>query len=170
MEVFAPSTGNVEHNVVTDPYSFALATNSTRTQIVDLDDAALAPSGWSTVAKPPLARPEDISLYELHVRDFSINDATVPAAERGTYKAFTRTGSAGMQHLAQLADAGLTHVHLLPVFDIATINENRAEQLTPPCDLASLRSGLARAAGLHRGGPRPGWLQLGLRPMALHDA
>ena len=44
--------------------------------------------------KPPLAAPEDIVLYELHVRDFSANDATVPEALRGTYKAFTvtRTG------------------------------------------------------------------------------
>lgn len=42
-----------------------------------------------------------------------------------------------MTHLRDLANAGLTHVHLLPVFDIATINENRAEQLTPPCNLAS---------------------------------
>ena len=140
VEVFAPSTGLVEHNLVTDPYSFALATNSTRTQIVDLDDAALAPTGWSSVTSPALARLSDISLYELHVRDFSINDATVPAAERGTYLAFTHPNSAGMTHLRALASAGLTHVHLLPVFDIATINENRAEQLEPPCDLASFEA------------------------------
>ena len=137
VEVFAPTTGQVEHNLVTDPYSVALATNSTRTQIVNLADAALAPAGWGSLAKPPLARPEDISLYELHVRDFSINDTTVPAAERGTYLAFTHPGTAGMSHLRDLAAAGLTHVHLLPVFDIATINENRSDQLTPPCDLAS---------------------------------
>jgi pullulanase-type alpha-1,6-glucosidase len=137
VEVFAPSTGHVEHNLVTDPYSLALATNSTRTQIVNLDDPALAPPGWGSMTKPALAGPEDISVYELHVRDFSINDATVPAAERGTYLAFTHPTTAGMTHLRDLASAGLSHVHLLPVFDIATINENRGEQLTPPCDLAS---------------------------------
>jgi pullulanase-type alpha-1,6-glucosidase len=137
VEVFATATGQVEHNLVTDPYSLALAPNSTRTQIVDLADAALAPAGWGSVAKPSLARPEDIALYELHVRDFSINDPTVPLAERGTYQAFTETGSDGMTHLRDLADAGLTHVHLLPVFDIATIQENRADQETPPCDLES---------------------------------
>lgn len=69
VEVFAPSTGHVEHNLGTDPYSFALATNSTRTQIVNLDDPALAPTGWGSVTKPALARPEDISVYELQVRD-----------------------------------------------------------------------------------------------------
>ena len=94
VEVFAPSTGQVEHNLVTDPYSLALARNSTRTQIVNLADAALRPAGWTDVHEArPSARPEGISLYELHVRDFSINDATVPAAERGTYRAFTRTDS-----------------------------------------------------------------------------
>ena len=66
-----------------------------------------------------------------------MNDATVPAAERGTYAAFSRTTSDGMRHLGELADAGLTHVHLLPVFDIATVDEDRSTHLEPPCDLAS---------------------------------
>ena len=42
-----------------------------------------------------------------------------------------------MRHLEALADAGLTHVHLLPVFDIATVDEDRSTHLAPPCDLAS---------------------------------
>jgi pullulanase/glycogen debranching enzyme len=137
VEVYAPTVDQVVHNLVTDPYSLALAPNSTRSQIVNLADAALAPAGWGSVTKPSLARPEDIALYELQGRDFAINDPTVPAAERGTYKAFTRTTSDGMRHLRALADAGLTHVHLLPVFDIATVNENRAEHQEPPCDLES---------------------------------
>jgi pullulanase-type alpha-1,6-glucosidase len=65
----------------------------------------------------------DQVIYELHVRDFSVNDAKVPAAHRGTYLAFTDSGGEGMQHLRALARAGLTDVHLLPVFDIATIPE-----------------------------------------------
>ena len=52
VEVFAPSTGQVEHDLVTDPYSVALARNSTRTQIVDLSDAALRPAGWTSYTKP----------------------------------------------------------------------------------------------------------------------
>ena len=47
------------------------------------------PAGWATLVKPPLAAPEDITIYELHVRDFSIQDLTVPEAYRGTYMAFT---------------------------------------------------------------------------------
>jgi len=55
-----------------------------------------------------------------HIRDFSITDETVPEAERGTYLAFTRD-SAGTAQLTQLAKAGINTVHLLPSFDIATI-------------------------------------------------
>ncbi|MCG8460523.1 MAG: pullulanase-type alpha-1,6-glucosidase [Holophagales bacterium] len=128
VEVYAPGTQAVETNLVTDPYSFSLAADSARSQIVDLDDASLRPPGWNGLQKPDLTAPEDTVLYELHVRDFSWNDATVSDANRGTFRAFTETGSNGMQHLKSLADAGLTHVHLLPSFDIATVPERREEQ------------------------------------------
>ena len=45
----------------------------------------------------------DMVVYELHVRDFSRDDASVPAAHRGKYLAFTDTRSNGMKHLAALA-------------------------------------------------------------------
>ena len=139
VEVFVRSTGRVETNRVTDPYSASLAKNSQRTQILDLADPAWAPLGWPLqgILKPRLEAPEDIVLYELHVRDFSASDASVPAAERGTFKAFTRKGSNGMKHLAALAAAGLTHVHLLPAFDIATIDEDKSTWRSPAGDLAS---------------------------------
>jgi pullulanase-type alpha-1,6-glucosidase len=139
VRVFAPSVQQVVNNLVTDPYSVSLSLNSTRTQIIDVQDAALAPAEWDATTKPTLAAPEDIVLYELHVRDFSISDETVPEADRGTFRAFTHTESNGMQHLINLANAGLTHIHLLPVFDIATINEDRSAQETvDPAELAAL--------------------------------
>ncbi|MBP7688280.1 MAG: pullulanase-type alpha-1,6-glucosidase [Thermoflexales bacterium] len=131
VEVYVRSTNQVERNLVTDPYSFSLATNSTRSQIVDLNEAALQPTDWTQLTKPVLNAPEDAVIYELHVRDFSSSDETVPAAERGTFKAFTELNSNGMQHLKRLAEAGLTHVHLLPAFDIATIEEDRAKREEP---------------------------------------
>jgi pullulanase len=134
VEVFARKEQGVVTNLVTDPYSVSLSMNSTRSQLVDLNDAALSPPGFNAVVKPPLAAPEDIVLYELHARDFSANDSSVPANEQGTFKAFTRDSN-GTRHLKRLAEAGVTHVHLLPVFDIATINENRAEQRQPAGDL-----------------------------------
>jgi len=131
VEVYAPSTGQVEHNVVTDPYSVSLATNSTKSQIVDLADDDLEPRGWDRVATVAPPTPEEIDVYELHVRDFSISDETVPEEYRGTYMAFTEGNSDGMRHLRQLQRAGLTTVHLLPTFDIASIEEIRQEQAVP---------------------------------------
>jgi pullulanase len=135
--VFAPSELKVVTNSVTDPYSLALSTDSTLSQIVDLGDPRLAPRGWSTTRAPapiPSARQE---IQELHIRDFSAADATVPAPERGSYLAFTDTGSAGMRHLRALATAGVTTVHLLPAFDFAGVPERRSDQAQPPCDLAA---------------------------------
>ncbi|MCD5344980.1 pullulanase-type alpha-1,6-glucosidase [Agromyces sp. S2-1-8] len=136
VEVYAPTTGKIETNSVTDPYSVALTTNSARSVVVDLDDPALAPEQWAETPAPVVERPVDRAIYELHVRDFSITDETVPEAERGTYRAFTRD-SAGTKQLRELADAGINTVHLLPTFDIATIDDRRDAQAVPDCDLAS---------------------------------
>lgn len=135
VEVYAPSTNKIEVNQVTDPYSVSLSLNSTRSQIVDLNDSALKPEGWDSLSKPALAAPEDIVVYELHMRDFSIYDETVPEELRGKYKAFTVTESNGMKHLAALASAGLTHLHILPMFDIATINEDASKRKEVVIDL-----------------------------------
>jgi pullulanase-type alpha-1,6-glucosidase len=133
-QVYVRSTNRVETNVVTDPYSVSLARNSTRSQLVSLEDAALQPRGWSRLSKPYLAAPEDIVLYELHVRDFSATDTSVPADLRGTYSAFTQKRSNGMKHLATLGLAGVTHVHLLPAFDFATTNEDKSAWQSPSFD------------------------------------
>jgi len=141
VEVFIRQEGKFVRNFVTDPYSFSLARDSSRSQIVDLNDPELLPEGWyefaTQVAKSNLnhRHPTDRVLYELHLRDFSANDATVPEEHRCTYLAFTHFDSNGMRHLKRLADAGVTHIHLLPVADNATINENRAEWLKPDFSL-----------------------------------
>ena len=134
--VYAPATGEIETNLVTDPYSVALTVNSERSVAVSLDDKQWKPKAWSKAKAPIVEKPVDRAIYELHIRDFSISDETVPVAQRGTYLAFTRD-SAGTAQLRQLADAGMNTVHLLPSFDIATIEENRAAQAMPDCDLAS---------------------------------
>jgi pullulanase-type alpha-1,6-glucosidase len=131
VEVYVESTGKVEHNLVTDPYSLSLSTNSRRSQIVDLSSSQLKPPAWDVFPLPPLVAPEDIVIYELHVRDFSINDTSVPADMRGTFSAFTRQGSDGMRHLRQLSAAGLSHVHLLPAFDCASIEEDKSKRQEP---------------------------------------
>ncbi|MCC2031694.1 pullulanase-type alpha-1,6-glucosidase [Microbacterium allomyrinae] len=134
--VYAPTTGAIETNAVTDPYSIALTVNSERSVAIDSADKQWRPKMWEKTKAPVIDRPVDRAIYELHVRDFSITDETVPEAERGTYRAFTRD-SAGTKQLRQLADAGINTVHLLPTFDIATIEEDRSQQAVPDCDLAS---------------------------------
>ena len=123
VEVFVRGVGLVR-NLVTDPYSISLDADSQHSYIADLGAPALKPEGWDRHQAPrSAASQEDMTIYELHVRDFSISDPTVPADHRGKYLAFTDADSAGMQHLQELATAGLTDIHLLPVFDLASIPE-----------------------------------------------
>ena len=131
VRVYVPSTRRVETNVVTDPYSTALTTDSTRSVAVDLADPHLAPEQWATTRAPAVRNDSARSIYELHLRDFSAADGTVPPELRGTYRAFTVVGSAGVRHLAELARAGMNTIHLLPTFDIATIPEHRGSQRHP---------------------------------------
>ncbi|WP_328746759.1 pullulanase-type alpha-1,6-glucosidase [Streptomyces sp. NBC_00285] len=137
VKVWAPSVRKVVTNKVTDPYSVALTTDSGRSLVVDLDDTSLAPAAWSTYRKPAAVPLRDAEIQELHIRDFSTADRTVPAADQGTYLAFTDKDSDGSRHLRELARAGTSYVHLLPAFDIATIPERRQDQTSPDCDLAS---------------------------------
>ncbi len=134
VEVWVPAVGAVVGNVVTDPYSVALTTGSTHSVLVDLTDPAFRPAQWESTPPPPVARPVDRTIYELHVRDFSAADDLVPPEHRGAYLAFADSGR-GAAHLRALAEAGLNTVHLLPVFDFASVPEDRTDQLAPVGDL-----------------------------------
>ncbi|NOW01643.1 pullulanase-type alpha-1,6-glucosidase [Isoptericola chiayiensis] len=132
VQVYVPggggAPGRMETNLVTDPYSVALTTDSTHSVVVSLDDKRFQPKVWRTTPQPVVERSVDQTIYELHVRDFSIADSTVPETVRGSYLAFAESGSDGMTHLRELAEAGMTTVHLLPTFDIATIVEDPVDR------------------------------------------
>ncbi|MEG3633956.1 pullulanase-type alpha-1,6-glucosidase [Micromonospora palythoicola] len=138
VQAWQPATQQMVTASVTDPYSVALAADSTHSQIVDLADPGLAPAGWARLRKPAAVPPAKVQITELSVRDFSVADDTVPPQRRGTFLAFTDPATAGMRHLKAIGDAGVTHLHLLPAFDFATIPERRADQRQPDCDLAAL--------------------------------
>jgi pullulanase len=72
-----------------------------------------------------------MNVYELHIRDFSVNDPTVPPAHRGMYAAFNDQNSNGMRHLHTLAQSGLKAVHLLPSFHFASVNEDKSKWIIP---------------------------------------
>ena len=136
--VYHPLTRKVETIESTDPYSLSLSTNGSYSQFVNLNDADLAPEGWSERTVPTVAKPEDIVIYEGHVRDFSIRDQSVSAANRGKYLAFTETDSLPVKHLKSLADNGLTHFHLLPLNDQANINEDASRRIALTDTVAKL--------------------------------
>src|SRR5690606_19436527 len=81
--------------------------------------------------------PENTVVYEVHVRDFSATDETVEPALRGKFKAFTGPADGSVDsvaHLKAMADAGVTHLHLLPAFDIGTVNDGPAAILDIAAD------------------------------------
>ncbi len=132
VEVFVPGVGRVR-NLVTDPYSVSLSADSARSYVADLGEARLTPAGWAASRIPDRVKtPTDMVIYELHVRDFSRDDERVPKALRGKYLAFAQRGSLGMRHLRELARAGLTDVHLLPIFDFASVPERGCVADGPP--------------------------------------
>ena len=108
----------------TDPYAKALGVNGDRGMVIDLDSTD--PEGWANDAfYDKLDTYQDAIIWEVHVRDFSnrIADSKYP----GKYLAFTETGlknaagePVGMDYLK---DLGVTHVHLQPVYDFATVDE-----------------------------------------------
>ncbi len=125
VEVYQPLTDQVESHTVTDPYSFSLTADGAKSQIVNLQDPALKPQGWDRLQKPSLRSFNDIVIYELHIRDFSVADFTVPFPYRGGYEAFAQTNTDSSKYLQSLADAGMTHVHLLPFNDFGSVPENK---------------------------------------------
>jgi pullulanase len=131
VRVYIPSLHQIADNIVTDPYSADLALNGIKTRITNLRSGRNKPEDWDGHASPYLRSKNDISIYELHVRDFSTADASVPSEHRGTYLAFVNPETDGMRHLRRLADAGLKAVHLLPTFHFASVNEEKSTWQSP---------------------------------------
>ena len=114
----------------TDPYCRATGLNGNRSMVVDLDKTN--PVGWTDVNFDPtfggtvnFDNYSDAFIWEIHVRDFS--NLITDSQYKGKYLAFTETGlknangvSVGVDYLVNL---GVTHVHLLPSYDYATVKE-----------------------------------------------
>jgi len=100
-----------------DIHAVAASADSSFSIFADL--SRLEPAGWQADRGPTLAQPTDEVLYELHVRDFTVADASCPADRRGSYLGLVHEGSVagaptGLAHLRRL---GITGVHLLPIHD-----------------------------------------------------
>ncbi len=107
----------------------AVGVNGNRAAIIDWNETN--PDGWESDKSPELKMYSDIILYELHYRDFSI-DPDSGIENKGKFLALTETGTktpegevTGLDHLKEL---GVTHIHILPSFDFATIDETKLEE------------------------------------------
>lgn len=114
---------------VPGPYAKAVGVNGKRAMIIDL--ATTDPEGWKTDKRPNLNGPENIIIYELHIRDMSIHESS-GAKYPGTFLGLSENGTSnwfgdytGLDHLVEL---GVTHVHLLPSFDFRSIDETKLDQ------------------------------------------
>lgn len=103
----------------------AVGVNGKRAAIIDLKSTD--PEGWLEDKRPELKSPADIILYEMHHRDFSV-DSTSGIKNKGKFLALTEHGTmnadkylTGIDHLIEL---GVTHVHLLPSYDYASVDES----------------------------------------------
>ena len=121
--------GEVWGKEVPDPQARAVGVNGDRGMIVDL--ASTNPEGWEAVDRPSVDNPAAKVIWEVHVRDFSVHPSS-GIQHKGKYLAFTETGTrspeglkTGIDHLVEL---GITHVHLLPVYDFYTIDETRLDE------------------------------------------
>jgi pullulanase-type alpha-1,6-glucosidase len=148
VDVFHPwgggPAGAFVRSRATDPYSKSLSADGERSHICDLNSPDLKPAGWDDTERwkstcVQSGEPTDYAIYELHVRDFSAMDESTSWDVRGKYLAFAETNTVPVNHLKSLADAGLTHVHLLPTYDFGSVPERVEWQKTVDHDwLASL--------------------------------
>lgn len=111
---------------VPDPYAKAVGVNGKRAMVVNL--AATNPAGWERDKSPLFLQKTNAIIYELHVRDASISVSS-GIQHKGKFLGLTEKGtkntggqSTGLDHIREL---GVTHVHLLPVYDFNSIDETQ---------------------------------------------
>lgn len=108
---------------VTDPYSLSTSANGLRSAVVDL--GRTHPENWIGHSRPRGNMGCDAILYEVHVKDFS-GHSNSGMVHKGKFLAFSENDtkienmSTGLDHLV---DLGVTHVHLMPIYDFTTVDE-----------------------------------------------
>ena len=108
-----------------DPYARTTGVNGVRAMVINLDGTD--PEGWEDDANPHAGESiNDAIIYELHIRDLSV-DADSGITNAGKFLGLTETGtktpggaSTGLDHIKEL---GVTHIHLLPIYDFGSVDE-----------------------------------------------
>lgn len=112
-----------------DPYARTTGVNGKRAMVIDL--SSTNPEGWDEDVDPHAgAKITDAVIYELHVRDLS-SDESSGINNTGKFLGLTETGtttengvSTGLDHMK---DLGITHLHLLPVYDYGSVDETKLD-------------------------------------------
>ena len=113
-----------------DPYARAAGVNGVRSMVIDL--SATNPAGWENDRNPNAKKnPTDAIIYELHVRDLSMDEHS-GIENKGKFLGLTELGTktpggyeTGLSHIKEL---GITHLHLLPVYDYGSVDESKLEE------------------------------------------
>lgn len=109
-------------------FAKAVGVNGHRAAIIDL--RSTDPEGWADDRRPPLRSAADVVIYEMHHRDFSVSPAS-GIEHKGKFLALTEEGTRSPEGLAtgvdHLRELGVTHVHLLPSYDYASVDETRLD-------------------------------------------
>ena len=113
-----------------DPYARAVGVNGCRAMVIDLSQTD--PEGWEKDRNPqPVTSPVDAVVYELHIRDLSM-DPSSGIENKGKFLGLTERGTktpkgqpTGLDHIR---DLGVTHVQLLPVYDYGSVDEAHPEK------------------------------------------
>lgn len=107
----------------------AVGVNGKRAAVIDL--RSTDPEGWANDVRPLLKDYADIIVYEMHHRDFSL-DSVSGIRNKGKFLALTELGTTtsqgektGIDHLKEL---GVTHVHILPSYDYASVDESKPDK------------------------------------------
>ncbi|MBU3143622.1 type I pullulanase [Clostridium sp. CF012] len=107
-----------------DPYARSVAANGDKGAVIDLKETN--PEIWKPGERPSFTNLNDAIIYELHVRDFSI-DKNSGMVNKGKFLAFTEKGTKGTDGkrtgVDYMKDLGVTHVELMPIFDYASVDE-----------------------------------------------
>ena len=119
-------TVNGEAVEACDPYARTTGVNGHRAMVIDLDSTN--PENWETDADPHAnLNITDAVIYELHVRDLSMDEHS-GITHKGKFLGLTETNTVnskgvptGLDHIKNL---GMTHIHLLPVYDFGFTDES----------------------------------------------
>ena len=121
-------TTSVGTQEAVDPYAKSAGLNGNRGMVVDL--SRTNPSNWKEDFDSGINSYSEAVIWEVHVRDFS--NKLNSSKYKGKYLAFTERGltnSAGVKvGVDYLIELGITHVHLLPVYDYATVDESKPDE------------------------------------------